>query len=82
MNGACEPYSEFVYPADRFRGTTVVVDQKSYIDKNLIVIPKQYSPYIDKVVLSKGSIFDRVEKLAQEIVRDYSDKHVILLVVL
>ena len=82
MNGACEPYSEFVYPADRFRGTTVVVDQKSYIDKNLIVIPKQYSPYIDKVVLSKGSIFDRVEKLAQEIVRDYSDKHVILLVVM
>ena len=60
----------------------MVVDQKSYIDKNLIVIPKQYSPYIDKVVLSKGSIFDRVEKLAQEIVRDYSDKHVILLVVL
>jgi hypoxanthine phosphoribosyltransferase len=82
MNGACEPYSEFAYPADKFRGTTVVVDQKSYIDKNLIVIPKQYSPYIDKVVLSKGLIFDRVEKLAQEIVRDYSDKHVMLLVVM
>ena len=70
------------YPVENLKGKTVIIDESSYIDKNLIVIPKQYSPYIDKVMIAKGLIMDRIEKLAQEIVRDYSNKHVVLLVVL
>jgi hypoxanthine phosphoribosyltransferase len=70
------------YPVQQFQHKTIVIDKKSFVDKDNFVLPKFYYNYIDKIVLSKGMILDRIEKLAQEITRDYYDKNVYLLVVM
>lgn len=71
-----------VYPIKNYSHKAVVVDQKSYANKDLFILPKNQSQYIDKIVLSKGNILDRVDKMAQEITKDYYDKDVILLVIM
>jgi hypoxanthine phosphoribosyltransferase len=70
------------YPLEKYIEKTIIIDKKSFVDKNQFVLPKNHYQYIDKIVLSKGMILDRIEKLAQEITRDYFDKNVYLLVIL
>jgi hypoxanthine phosphoribosyltransferase len=79
VNTTCKAES---YPIDRFTTKAIVIGENFYIDKSTLVIPKNYTPFIDKVVLSKGMMLDRIDKIAQEITKDYFDKNVILLIVM
>ncbi len=71
-----------IYPAEEFLKKAIVINEASFIEKSNLILPKNYGPYINKVVASKGMILDRIDKLAQEITKDYFDKKVVLLVVL
>lgn len=73
---------EQIYPIENFQKKAIVVNENSFIDKSTLVIPKNYYKYIDKVVATKGMILDRIDKIAQEITKDYFDKKLILLVVM
>jgi hypoxanthine phosphoribosyltransferase len=70
------------YPWELYSDKTVVVNDSSFINKEAFVMPKNYEKYLDKIVLSKGLIMDRIEKLAQLITKDYFNKHLVLLVVM
>ena len=65
------------YPLEKFIKKAIVVEESSFIEKSNLILPKAYFPYVDKVVLSKGMILDRIEKLAQEITKDYFNKKVV-----
>jgi len=74
--------NESEYPIENFLSKTIVVKESSFIEKSNLILPKSYAQYVDKIVLSRGMIFDRIEKLAQLITKDYYNKKVILLVVM
>lgn len=46
------------------------------------VIPEGSSEYIKSILISKGEICDRIEKLRQEVARDYKDKNLFVLGIL
>lgn len=77
-----DTFSEKTYPVENYRKRAYVVNRESLIDKELVMLPKFCYEFIDQVVLTKGMVSDRVEKIAQDVVRDYSGKNVTLLVVM
>jgi hypoxanthine phosphoribosyltransferase len=70
------------YPVDKFKDKTIVITEDFLYNKNNLQFSKMHYQYIDKVILSRGAIVDRIEKLAENIVKDYIDKTVYFLVVL
>ena len=70
------------YPVDKFKDKTIVITEDFLYNKNNLQFSKMHYQYIDKVILSRGAILDRIEKLAENIVKDYIDKTVYFLVVL
>ena len=81
-NGANIEEPNETYPTHLSEGKAIIVSENSYLEKSTVVLSKNYQKYIHKVVLSRGMILDRVEKLAQDIARDYYNKEVILLVIM
>ena len=71
-----------LYPIEKFSKKAIIIQENSYIDKSTLVIPKNYTPYVDRVVLTKGMIMDRIDKIAQEITKDFFDKNLVLLIVM
>jgi hypoxanthine phosphoribosyltransferase len=71
-----------LYPIEKFNKKAIIIKENSYIDKSTLVIPKNYTPYVDRVVLTKGMILDRIDKIAQEITKDFFDKNLVLLIVM
>jgi hypoxanthine phosphoribosyltransferase len=71
-----------IYPIEKFKDKTIVVNEDSLYNKNNLQFSKMHYKYIDKVILSRGALLDRIEKLAENIVKDYYDKTVYFLVVL
>ena len=74
--------SQESYPVSKFTEKAIIVKECSYLDKHTLVLSKHYQKYIDKIVLSRGMILERIDKLAQDITRDYFDKDVVLLVIM
>ena len=73
---------EDTYPSDNFKSNTIVVKKDALFDNSHLLIGKNHKKFIDKIILSKGMIIDRIEALANNIVRDFPDKKVILLCVM
>jgi hypoxanthine phosphoribosyltransferase len=73
---------EDTYPKDKFQDKTIIVHRESMFNKDNLLFSREHYQYIDKVMLSRGALIDRIEKLAEMIVKDYYDKTVYLLVVL
>jgi hypoxanthine phosphoribosyltransferase len=70
------------YPTEKFENKTIVVKKEALYNQNQLLISKHHSKYLDKVILSNGMIIDRIEKVAQDIVKDYYDKTVYFLVIM
>lgn len=70
------------YPIENFNKRAVIINKSAYQDKDLFVIAKEHYNYIDKIVISKGMVFDRIEKLAQDIFKEYAGKTIHFLVVM
>ncbi len=70
------------YPYEDFRSNTIVIKEDAMFDKKHILLGKNHEKFIDKVILTKGMILDRIEALANQIVKDFSDKKVYLLCVM
>jgi hypoxanthine phosphoribosyltransferase len=70
------------YPTEKFFNKTIVVNKESMFSKDNLLISREHYKYIDKVMLSRGTLIDRTEKLAEMIVKDYYDKTVYFLVIL
>jgi len=51
-------------------------------DKQHILLGKNHEKFIEKIILTKGMILDRIEALANQIVSDFADKKVFLLCVM
>ncbi len=70
------------YPVENFKDKTIIINKSAYFNPNDFLIPSSYFDYIDKVIISKGLITDRIEKLAEDILIDYNGQEVIFLVIL
>ena len=70
------------YPFKEFEKKCIVIRNNDFLPPNKVVIPMKHQMYVDSVVLSRGLIIDRIEKLAYEIANDYRDKQVYLLIVM
>jgi len=71
-----------VYPSNEFKSKTIVIKEDSLFDNTHLLLGKNHQKYIDKILLSKGMIIDRIETIAHNIVRDYPNKKIILLCVM
>jgi hypoxanthine phosphoribosyltransferase len=70
------------YPIQDFENRCIVVKNSDFLAPDRFVIPQKHQRYVSHVVLSRGLILDRIEKLAYEIANDYRDQEVYLLIVL
>jgi hypoxanthine phosphoribosyltransferase len=70
------------YPSEKFYDKSIVIHKESMFSKDSVLISREHYQYIDKVMLSRGTLIDRTEKLAEMIVKDYYNKTVYFLVVL
>lgn len=70
------------YPCDKFKSKTIVIKEDSLFDSSHLLVGKNHQKYIDKIMLSKGMIIDRIETIAHNIVRDFPDKKIVLLCVM
>lgn len=73
---------ETSYNTESFHERSIVVRSENMFNKKTVLLSKSHNEYVDKIMLSHGHILDRIEKLAQDIVKDYYDKTVYFLVVL
>jgi len=70
------------YPSESFKDLTIVIKEDAMFDKKHILLGKNHEQFIDKIILTKGMIMDRIEALANHIVKDFSDKKIYLLCVM
>lgn len=70
------------FPTDQFFNKVQINRKEDFFSKEFFLFPKEYSQYIDKVVLPKGIIHDRLEKLAESILVDNHNQEVVFLVLL
>ncbi|KAI3384778.1 hypothetical protein SNEBB_004789 [Seison nebaliae] len=62
--------------------TAIEITHLNYLSPTKLNLSETYFNSVSQVVLSNGLIIDRVEKLANDFIRDYAGKDVIILVVL
>jgi hypoxanthine phosphoribosyltransferase len=60
----------------------LITDENDGYTINQLSVPTHYKEYLENIMISRGLIKDRVEKLAQEIHEDYQGKNIHLLCVL
>lgn len=70
------------YPVSKYKGKAIVIDRNSYIEPDLICFPIQAQEYIHNIVIADGLINDRIEKLASQIIEDYSETKLTILVIM
>jgi hypoxanthine phosphoribosyltransferase len=70
------------YTTEKFQSKAIIITPSQYIDKDLLVISKQHYKYVDKVVITKGMMADRVDKLALDLYNDYTGKTVYFVVIM
>lgn len=70
------------YPCDKFQNRTIIINKESMFHKSNLLLGNSDEKYIDKIIVSKGLILDRIETLAHNIIKDFSGKKVILLCVM
>jgi len=51
-------------------------------DNHEFSIPSRYLPYVDGIYVNRGTIKDRIKKLAEDIAAYFGDKTITILVVL
>ncbi|PVU84919.1 hypothetical protein BB560_007218, partial [Smittium megazygosporum] len=52
----------------------IFVGEESPYELKHFVIPDHYTDDVDKLLIPHGVVIDRIEKLAREITRNYSDR--------
>lgn len=70
------------YPTEDFEDRCIIVKNTDFLSPDKVVIPKKHLKYVSDIVLTRGLIIDRIEKLAYEIANDYKDKTVYLVIVM
>lgn len=70
------------YPIERFLEKTIVINDDNEIAKSNFLISKQYDDFIEKVIVPRGLILDRIDKLAFDIFRENKNKTIYFLVVM
>lgn len=70
------------YPVDKLKNKAIIINRNSYIDPSFISFPIQAEEYIESIVIANGLINDRIEKLANQIIEDYNNKKLTVLVIM
>lgn len=70
------------YPVENYKDRAVVVSKESFFDPKFVSIPVEYRNYVDKIVLTYGSIVDRIERMAQQIVEENNSQDLTIVVVM
>ena len=70
------------YPTENFKSKTIVIKEDALFNSSHLLVGKNHKKYIDKILLSKGMIIDRIETVAHNIVSDNPNKKIILLCVM
>ena len=68
------------YPIENFVSKTIVIHDNQEINKSNVLISGQYDEYIEKVIVPRGLILDRIDKLAFDIFKENKDKTIYFLV--
>ena len=71
-----------IFPIEQFINKVPIIRKEDFFPKEFFLLSKEHSQYIDKVVIPKGLIHDRVEKLAERILVDHHNEEVVFLVLL
>ena len=58
------------------------IDEKNTYALDVFTIPRHYHEFLDMILIPKGMIKDRIEKLARDIHRDYNGRSLILICIL
>jgi len=64
------------------RKEPMIVDDEAGYDKDQFLVPKHYRDDIDRVLIPRGIVLDRIEKLAVDIRETYGDEPIHLLCIL
>lgn len=64
------------------RKEPIIIEDKVRIHKDFYYLPNHYQDSLDSLLITQGTIIDRVEKLAHDIIEDYGGETVHLLCVL
>ena len=64
------------------RGNWIYVEDSHRRDNHEFSIPARYLPYVDGIYVNRGTIKDRIRKLAEDIAAYFGDKTITILVVL
>ena len=70
------------YPYQNFIDRTIVIQKESLFKKSHFLLGQSDEKFIDKIIVSKGMILDRVETLAHNIIKDFSGQKIIFLCVM
>mmetsp|Transcript_29212 Transcript_29212/g.30332 ORF Transcript_29212/g.30332 Transcript_29212/m.30332 type:complete len:238 (+) Transcript_29212:31-744(+) len=73
--------TEEEYPIEKYP-KSINVERVSYIDPAMVSFPLQALDYIGNIVISRGLINDRIEKIANQIIEEYKDSSLTLLVIM
>lgn len=64
------------------RGNWIYIEDNQRHDNKDFSIPSRYLPYVDGIYANRGTIKDRIRKLAEDISGYFGDKTITILVVL
>jgi len=71
-----------VYPIDKFKDKTIIVEKNSASPTNQYYITTKYQQYIESILLSRGTLIDRIERIAYDMIQKYQNKQITFLVIL
>ena len=70
------------YPLEKYKDKSIIVTPEFYYSTDLICFPKDSKKYLEKVILSHGTITDRIEKMALDIMETNPGKSITFLVIM
>lgn len=74
--------SEPIFPLNEPRREPVFIGDDEVSQLNHFSVPVSYEPYLQDILITRGSVNDRIEKLAADILADYRDTTIHLLCML
>jgi len=70
------------YPLDKFKEKAIIVESTAMCKTDKYYLTSKYQPYIDSIILSRGNLKDRIERIAFDMIQKYHGKQITFLVIL
>ena len=70
------------YPTEKFKDKAIIIESSAMCPTDKYYLTSKYQPYIQSIILSRGNLKDRIERLAYEMIQKYKGKKIVFLVIL